>query len=269
MADNDPQSTPGLGAEPRPALSDPAGEGSDPAAGLPGSGPDSGPDSAHGSGPNSAHGSARVTDGAGPGGAAAKAAARARLRAARRRLTPAEIAGRGQALAKVLSSLVPPGAAVAGYLPMPGEPDVRAFLSDHAAGGGAVYVPVIASPDRRVLEWVRWTPEAVLQRSAFARIDEPQGDRLSTQALQELHTQGLSILVPGLAVDDHGARMGQGGGFYDTAFGAGNDLGAALRLIAVVHAAEVLSPGAFPVEPHDLRVHAIATERGAIRLRAL
>ena len=106
--------------------------------------------------------------------------------------------------------------------------------------------------------------------------------------------------MPGLAVDHQGARIGQGGGFYDTAFGAETDSGTpsgaesvsgaaadhetsarvesraehpgtrgALRFIAVVHASEVLSPGDFPVESHDLRVHVIVTERGAITLRPL
>lgn len=214
---------------------------------------------------------------------AAKAAARSRLRAARRELTPEEIARRGEALAQVLPSVVPSGSAVAGYLPMPGEPEVRPFLSGHSERGGAVYVPVIASPQSRVLEWVPWTPEAELRRSAFAAIEEPLGDRLSTSALRERHPDGLTVLVPGLAVDHHGARMGQGGGFYDTAFGAVGEAASpgadasgerpaahgSLRFIAVVHDAEVLSPGSFPVEPHDLRVHGIVTERGATTLRPL
>lgn len=265
--------------------------------------PDLAPDAAPG--PESP--SAGVAAGAGAGAAAsaaaradrssidlAKAAARSRLRAARRQLTADQVAARGQALARVLPSVVPAGSAVAGYMPMPGEPDVRPFLTEHAADGGAVYVPVIASPQSRVLEWVRWTPDAQLQRSAFAAIDEPHGDRLSTVALRELHPEGLTVLVPGLAVDHDGARMGQGGGFYDTAFGASPDQGTSTRaatetrdssprdphsrdprrrdsrrFIAVVHAAEVLSPGTFPVEAHDLRVHGIVTELGATTLRAL
>lgn len=199
---------------------------------------------------------------------AAKAGARSRLRAARRELTPEQLTTSGQALARILPSVVPAGSPVAGYVPMPGEPDVRAFLNAHADGGGAVYVPVIADTRDRVLEWVPWTPEAQLRRSAFAAVDEPVGDRLSTVALRERHPEGLTVLVPGLAVDHDGARMGQGGGFYDTAFGADAVIGA-LRFIAVVHAAEVLNPGAFPVESHDLRVHAIATEREATMLRPL
>lgn len=221
---------------------------------------------------------------------AAKAAVRSRLRAARRELTPEEVALRGQTLSRVLPTVVPTGSAVAGYLPMPGEPDVRPFLSDHAARGGAVYVPVITSARSRVLEWVPWTPEAELRRSTFAAVEEPLGDRLSTIALRERHPEGLTVLVPGLAVDHDGARMGQGGGFYDTVFGTDTALEASadhetstrmetpaepaaahgpLRFVAVVHADEVLSPGAFPVESHDLRVHAIVTERGATTLRPL
>lgn len=214
--------------------------------------------------------------------AAAKAAVRSHLRAARRDLTADQLARRGQALAPVLQSVVPAGSAVAGYLPMPGEPDVLPFLRDHADRGGAVYVPVIANTQDRILEWVCWTPAAQLRRSVFATIDEPLGDRVSTDSLRTRHPEGLTVLVPGLAVDHEGARMGQGGGFYDTAFAADHETSPGAhqrtdspsthrteRFVAVVHAAEVLSPGAFPVEPHDLRVDAIVTERGATTLRPL
>lgn len=215
---------------------------------------------------------------------AAKAAVRARLRAARRELTAEQISVRGRALAQVLRPEVPTGSAVAGYLPMPGEPDVRPFLVDHAEAGGPVYVPVIVSSTDRLLRWVPWSPAAQLRRSAFVAVQEPLGDRIDTDTLRERHPEGLTILVPGLAVDHQGARMGQGGGFYDTAFGASTDqrvdtsggpaaghapgLGP-LRFIAVVHSEEVLPPGAFPVEPHDLRVHTIVTEREAITRRPL
>ncbi|MBO0596566.1 5-formyltetrahydrofolate cyclo-ligase [Nesterenkonia sp. E16_7] len=215
---------------------------------------------------------------------AAKAAVRSRLRAARRELTAEQLSIRGRALSQVLQSVVPAGSAVAGYLPMPGEPDVRPFLIDHAEVGSPVYVPVIASSADRLLTWVPWSPAAQLRRSAFAAVEEPLGDRLDTDTLRERHPEGLTVLVPGLAVDHQGARMGQGGGFYDTAFGAGTgqpistsggpaaghapNLGP-LRFIAVVHAEEVLPPGAFPVEPHDLRVHTIVTEREATTPRPL
>lgn len=210
--------------------------------------------------------------------AAAKAAVRSRLRAARRELTAEQVSIRGRALAQVLQTVVPAGSAVAGYLPMPGEPDVRTFLIGHAELGGAVYVPVITSSAERLLTWAPWSPAAQLRRSAFAAVEEPLGDRLDTLTLREHHPEGLTVLVPGLAVDHQGARMGQGGGFYDTAFGAGTDHRSAtsggltadhrsdlgpLRFIAVVHAEEVLRPGAFPVEPHDLRVHTIVTEHEA------
>lgn len=232
----------------------------------------------------------------------AKAPVRRKLRAERQNLGPAELAARAERLARFLREIVPEGSAVAGYLPMPGEPDLRPFLRQHAEHGGIVYLPVVTDPLGRVLEWVNWTQETVLQRSTFLPVDEPIGERLSTAELRARYEGGLAqewrhkpeqdhrltVLVPGLAVDEDGARLGQGGGFYDTAFGPAEDStrpGAPasppvstdqhlvptrpIRFIAVVHAAEVLAPGSFPVEPHDLRVDAIVTERGATRLRPL
>jgi len=233
----------------------------------------------------------------------AKTPVRRQLRAARKDLGPAELATRAERLAQYLGEVIPEGSAVAGYLPMPGEPDLRPFLRVHADRGGIVYLPVVTDPLGRVLEWVNWTQETVLQRSTFLPVDEPVGDRLSTAELRARYEgrlaqdrrpagpeqdQRLTVLVPGLAVDDDGARLGQGGGFYDTAFGPAEDSlspGAPavpavsadqhliptrpIRFIAVVHASEVLAPGSFPVEPHDLRVDAIVTERGATQIRPL
>ena len=104
-----------------------------------------------------------------------KAPVRRKLRAERQNLGQAELATRAERLARFLREIVPEGSAVAGYLPMTGEPDLRPFLREHADHGGIVYLPVVTDPLGRVLEWVNWTQETVLQRSTFLPVDEPVG----------------------------------------------------------------------------------------------
>lgn len=61
------------------------------------------------------------------------------------------------------------------------------------------------------------------------------------------------LLVPALAIDRKGQRLGRGGGYYDrflSSFGGVK--------IGVVPSTRFLS--SVPVEPHDLRVDAVATE---------
>ncbi|GAA1146124.1 5-formyltetrahydrofolate cyclo-ligase [Nesterenkonia lutea] len=215
----------------------------------------------------------------------AKAAVRRRLRAQRRKLSVDDLTTRGESLAAVLREVVPAGSAVTGYLPMPGEPDLRPFLRQQRRGGGEVYLPVAADPRRRELQWVAWNEDTVLKRHEVLPLDEPVGDRISTTELLIRHP-GLTVLVPGLAVDADGARLGQGGGFYDSTFGpgapsmtaggarvgggvVGHPAHLSPRFLAVVHAEEVFERAAFPVESHDLRVHGIVTERGAMTVSPL
>lgn len=198
-----------------------------------------------------------------PSPAAAKAEVRRRLRTARRQLTAEDLRSRGEQLAEVLTALIPADAVLAGFLPIPGEPDLLPFLHRHISRGGVVYLPVIADAENRLMQWTAWSPETPLQPSPFAPVSEPAGPRISTE---ELIGGKLTVLVPALAVDTSGARLGQGGGYYDTLFQQNPKLATRAQLLAVVHSWEVLSPGSFPVETHDLRIQQAVTETGVLPL---
>lgn len=213
-----------------------------------------------------------------PSGSAAdsaKSQVRRRLRARRAQLTPEVCAERAGSLAQHALADVPTSALLVGYLPMPGEPDLRPMLTQHLHRGGAVLVPrILGGAERRELGWVHWHPEAALQTSAYAPVQEPVGEARDLHARLQEHADRSGrqhgeeptavLLVPALAVDSGGARLGQGGGYYDRLAAA---LVAAPPVItpalwAVVHAEEVLTAGAFPAEAHDLRAERILTEDG-------
>jgi len=69
------------------------------------------------------------------------------------------------------------------------------------------------------------------------------------------------LLVPALAVDGAGHRIGKAGGFYDRLLADRERLAPAARplVVAVVHDDELLD--AIPTEPHDERVDAVVTPR--------
>ncbi len=67
------------------------------------------------------------------------------------------------------------------------------------------------------------------------------------------------VLVPALAVDRCGVRLGRGGGSYDRALGRATGL-----VVALLHEGELVE--ALPVEPHDAPVQAVALPSGIIRL---
>ncbi len=71
------------------------------------------------------------------------------------------------------------------------------------------------------------------------------------------------ILVPALAVDRHGARLGRGAGFYDRTLALADP---AAALVAVVRDDEILER--LPAEPHDVPMtHALTPRRGLVELR--
>ena len=66
------------------------------------------------------------------------------------------------------------------------------------------------------------------------------------------------VIVPGLAFDSTGARLGRGKGYYDRWLGANP----AVKTLGVCFSCQILER--LPAEPHDARVDAILTEQGFI-----
>jgi 5-formyltetrahydrofolate cyclo-ligase len=72
------------------------------------------------------------------------------------------------------------------------------------------------------------------------------------------------VVVPALAVDRRGVRLGRGRGFYDRSLGGSNPQA---RLIAIVRDMELVDQ--LPAEPHDVPMtHAITPRGGMIALSA-
>ncbi len=204
------------------------------------------------------------------GASDSKAEARRRLRARRAQITDEETAERARLMSDALESHVDPSALAVGYLPFAGEPDVLPFLRRHAERGGIVVLPLTPHDGSRELQWGRWTPETPLREHPVLPLREPDippGSEMSLADLPSLASGPVALLVPALAIDESGARMGQGGGFYDTTLSSLSQLRAAdpelsCEVIGVVHHDELLRAGSFPVEAHDLRVQAAVTEKG-------
>lgn len=200
--------------------------------------------------------------------AESKRSARTRIRAARAALSAEQRRRRADRIQAVLLEQIPPEAMVAGYLPMPTEPDLRPFLGSHLARGGAVVVPRVLDEEDHVLGWVSWAPGADTTRNHRVPVEEPLGEARDLDAVIVQHPGPTRLVLPALAVDRAGHRLGQGGGYYDRLFARMASWKEELQpwACAVVNAEEVLDLGAFGVEPHDLRVPAVATEEGLMLL---
>jgi 5-formyltetrahydrofolate cyclo-ligase len=189
---------------------------------------------------------------------ASKIALRHRLITERRSLSRLDLAAaaaavQGQTLALVRRTAP---AVVAAYVPVGSEPGGPALPSLLAAVVPRVLLPVLQPSGD--LDWAAY--QGALVRGPRGLL-EPPGPRLGVDAVR---SAGL-VLVPALAVDRHGMRMGRGGGSYDRVLERLSLLSAGPRIVALLHSGELLDD-AVPAEPHDHPVHAVIIPGGLVTL---
>jgi 5-formyltetrahydrofolate cyclo-ligase len=186
-----------------------------------------------------------------------KAQLRADLLAARRVAPPpAPSAAEMESVQAALVDLARGVASVAGYVPLPGEPGGPGLPDALAKVCGRLLLPVLL-PDLD-LDWAAYggmlVPGTLVPGARGLR--EPVGTRLGRAAIATAHL----VIVPALAVDLHGVRLGKGGGSYDRAL---SRVPPSTLTVAVVYDREVLVR--VPEQPHDQRVHAIVTPAAGLR----
>lgn len=141
-----------------------------------------------------------------------RAGLRRRMRAARRSLGADERAAAAAAVAASLARLgLPrPQTRVAVYLPMDGELDPGPAAALARARGCTLYAPEITSFSRRRMRFAELSPRTGTRRNRWD-IEEPSGPSVDGRWLD-------LALVPCVAFDGAGARLGLGAGFYDRHF---------------------------------------------------
>ena len=140
-----------------------------------------------------------------------------------------------------------PGVIIAGYWPMGDEMDPRPLMLALAAGGHALALPV-TPPRGQPLTFRAWAPGAALRAGPMGISEPISGDELRPDIL----------LVPLLAFDRAGRRLGYGGGYYDRTLAA---LPGA-KAIGIAYAGQEMPE--VPAGPQDCRLPLIATEAGVI-----
>lgn len=158
--------------------------------------------------------------------------------------------GQGQA-AEILADVLAPYRAMtlAGYMPMRTEIDPLPAMAAHS---GVVGVPVIlgkATP----LQFREWSTGAEMVTGEFGALIPKDGAWVTPQVL----------IVPLLAFDRRGYRLGYGGGFYDRTLEGLRQKGRAIAIGFAFSAQEVPN---VPTEPTDQPLDMIVTENEVIRI---
>jgi 5-formyltetrahydrofolate cyclo-ligase len=185
----------------------------------------------------------------------AKLALRDQLVTARGKLPLAELAERSRATRDLVLTApeVRRAATVAAYVSVGREPGTGVLLDALVAAGKRVILPLLQADND--LDWAAYSgPDALLP--AGRGLLEPAGQPLGPDAVATADV----VIVPGLAVDRTGLRLGRGGGSYDRALGR---VPVGTFTCVLLNDDEVLDQ--VPAAPHDRRVTAAVTERRLVR----
>lgn len=152
---------------------------------------------------------------------------------------------------------IPKGGIVAGYWPLKDEFDCRPLLEMIAAEGGRLALPVVAGDSGKLL-FLEWSPGAPLAEAGFGTLGPKRPGR---EVLPDM------VLVPLLAFDRQGGRLGYGGGFYDRSLTALRAVGKCKYAIGLGFSAQRVQQA--PMGPFDARLDGVATETGVIWARQM
>ena len=195
---------------------------------------------------------------------AAKSALRAQLLAARGAVPPTLHDSEARALSDRLQQLASTAGTVCAYVPVGSEPGSITMLDALTHRGIRVLLPVVRTGGDDAplaLMWGEYRPMdgTALVTARFGLL-EPAEPWLPAEALAEADL----ILVPALAVDRRGVRLGRGAGFYDRSLLLRRPQ---VPLVAMVRDAELLAE--LPAEPHDVPMtHALTPGLGLVPLNA-
>jgi 5-formyltetrahydrofolate cyclo-ligase len=184
---------------------------------------------------------------------------RSRLRAQRERLTPSERIAAAQGTAAALEQLPEflVDQSIAGYWAVAGELPLHVALAALIARGQRYHLPVLAPG--RMLRFAPWRRDVDLQPNRFG-IPEPQCDPADLLAPTALDL----VLVPAIAFDRRGNRLGSGGGFYDRTFAFLKALARPAQPLLVGIGYSFQEVPALAAESWDIQMDFVATERELI-----
>ncbi len=176
-----------------------------------------------------------------------KAALRADCLAKRKQL-PAMHPDAGEALSQQVLSVMAPALAgiVAGYIALPGELDPAVALKALLDNGTTLALPV-AEDESSVLSFRRWLPGDTLINGPFGTVHpDTSGPGIDPEF----------VLVPLVAFDRRGHRLGMGQGYYDRTLA---HLRQSRNIVAYGVAYDEQAVGRVPYGPHDQPLDGIIT----------
>ena len=145
------------------------------------------------------------------------------------------------------------------FVPTPLEPDLSLTLGAFDRALLPILIDEAGAPYRSP-RWGLWEAGQALVTPSRPPA-QPCGEAMGAESLAEADL----IIIPALAASEDGARLGQGGGWYDRAL---THRSPGVPVAAVIFDDEVLDPGEIPTEAHDAAIDMIITPTRTIAANA-
>lgn len=135
------------------------------------------------------------------------------------------------------------------YAPLPMELDIRPLVEAALRAGRVVCMPKVGWEGRSLTPVAIHNLDDLVDGERFGLKEPRAGARVVAKDMLDL------VIVPGLAFDAEGGRLGRGAGFYDRFLGS---LGPRAVKVGVAYEAQVFP--SVPTEPQDVRLDVVVTE---------
>lgn len=146
-----------------------------------------------------------------------KSELRRQIREIKRQFTPEQLEELSLPILVRLRPLLAEARTVFAYYSLPDEVNTHDLVDELVAKGIRVFLPKVTGPD--TMTWLRYTSREDLTTGVFGIGEPDHGDGSPDQSLrerdQENRPHDLVALVPGVAFDAEGHRLGRGRGYYD------------------------------------------------------
>jgi 5-formyltetrahydrofolate cyclo-ligase len=142
------------------------------------------------------------------------------------------------------------GDTVAGYWPIRDELDPRPLMAALAENGLMTALPTTPMAGKPLI-FRHWQEGKPLIAGLYGTSEPPPEAPICTPKL---------LLIPMLAFDDKGFRLGYGGGFYDRSLASLRQNGAEIHALGLAYDSQRVA--AIPTGPHDARLDGVLTVTG-------
>ena len=144
---------------------------------------------------------------------------------------------------------------ITAFMAFDGEPDLVPAMTLLNERGVRLALPVIhEEPGRSVISFRQWSPDSELINNRFG-IAEPQGT-------QEILLGDIDLaLIPLVAWEKSGGRLGMGASFYDRLF---QPFAGLARPVRMGVGYQLQQAEQIPLEPWDIRMHMMLSELGCL-----